>query len=287
MKTSQQWYEHYRQNLQVLRIDWSLQPAITKKERESILASLQAWQLGETSEGKNLLHASRLYAAGIGDSYYPKAVELFIREEQKHGNNLGKYLDAIGEPRIKKDWGDSLFRRIRYFNASMELWTLAVITVESTAQIFYQSLKDATGCRLLQQICTDILIDEAAHIDFQRERFVIIFKNKNAFSRFFSYYFYRLFFFSTILVVWFAHKKAFRAGGNDFGKYWKKMKHKFQKTIGKLPGSIVSPDPSKHDTTTHNDAVPFTGAADAQNCTAIHSHVQEEKTIRLNDGAAA
>jgi hypothetical protein len=35
----------------------------------------------------------------------------------------------------------------------METWTLAVIVVESAAQIFYQSLKDATGCRLLKQIC--------------------------------------------------------------------------------------------------------------------------------------
>jgi hypothetical protein len=52
----------------------------------------------------------------------------------------------------------------------MELWTVAVIIVESTAQIFYQALKDATKCTLLKQICTDILIDEAYHITFQTER---------------------------------------------------------------------------------------------------------------------
>lgn len=234
MKTSEQWLEHFRQNLKEQRIDWTLDPDIKDHELKNILASLQAWQLGETSEGKNLLHASTLYARSINDVHYPEAVKLFIKEEQKHGNNLGKYLDLIDQPRIKKDWGDSLFRYIRYFNSSMELWTLAVITVESTAQIFYQSLKSATECKLLKQICTDILIDEAAHIDFQFERFLTIYESKSKTSRFFRYNFYKLFYFSTILVVWFAHKKAFKAGGNSFNKYWLKMSLKFKKTIGKF-----------------------------------------------------
>jgi hypothetical protein len=234
MRTSQEWFDHFEKNLKVKRVDWEILPAINKEEMTKILSSLQAWQLGETSEGKNLLHASTLYAEKIGDPVYPQAVSLFIKEEQKHGNNLGKYLDLIGQPRIKKDWGDSLFRKIRYFNASMELWTLAVITVESTAQVFYQSLKNATGCVLLKQICTDILIDEASHIDFQFERFFIIYRNKSIASRTFARAFYALFYFSTILVVWMAHRKAFNAGGNSFKRYWSKMTLKYKKTIGKL-----------------------------------------------------
>lgn len=278
MKTSEQWLEHYRQNLREQRVDWSLSPAITQKELEPILPSLQAWQLGETSDGKNLLHASTKYAIKIGDEYYPKAVELFIKEEQKHGNNLGKYLDAIGQPRIKKDWGDSLFRKIRYYNSSMELWTLAVITVESTAQIFYQSLKDATSCTLLKQICTDILIDEASHIDFQYERFYTIYHSKSKMSRRFSFYFYKFFYFSTILVVWFAHKKAFKAGNNNFKRYWMKMGLKFKKTIARLKDTSVSqPDNSKHDTPYKKAPLTIIGIADAQNRIAIDPDVQKKQ----------
>lgn len=246
MKTSQEWLEHFGQNFKKQRVDWKLKPCITEAELNEVLKSLQAWQLGETSEGKNLMHASSKYAQKIGDGYYPEAVKLFIKEEQKHGNNLGIYLDLIGRPRIKKDWGDSMFRRIRYFNSSMELWTLAVITVESTAQIFYQSLKDATGCVLLKQICRDILIDEAFHIDFQLERFKIIYQNKSRFSRLLSYYFYTLFYFSTILVVWFAHKKAFKAGNNNFKRYWAKMNLKFNKTIARLNEVTVLSVQNKH-----------------------------------------
>src|SRR5215213_2226155 len=136
MNTSKKWMEHFKSNAMEQRINWGLVPGISEKEVVVILPSMQAWQLGETSDGSHLLRASGIYAKRIGDPDYVGAVRLFIKEEQKHGNNLGKYLDAIKKPRIKNNWGDSLFRKVRYFNTSMELWTLAVITVESTAQIF-------------------------------------------------------------------------------------------------------------------------------------------------------
>ncbi len=234
MNTSQHWYLHFKNNLTIQRVDWNIQPSLTDEERHNILSSLQAWQLGETSDGTHLMRAAMKYSRKIGDPDYPKAVELFIKEEQKHGHNLGRYLDLIGEQRVSHNWGDTLFRKIRYFNSSMELWTLAVITVESAAQIFYQALKNATQCTLLKQICTDILIDEAKHIDFQQERLEIINAQKNPISRFIEYYFYILFYFTTISVIWMAHRKLFKAGGLTFTQYIRKMMFKFRKTIVRL-----------------------------------------------------
>jgi hypothetical protein len=234
MKSSQEWVSYFSENLTIKRINWNQPASINQQELKTILKSLQAWQLAETSDGKNLIRASSSYAKKIEDPFYIKAVQLFIKEEQKHGNNLGTYLDFIKQPRIKKNWGDSLFRKVRYLNNSMEWWTLAVITVESTAQIFYQSLKDATGCKLLKEICTDILIDEAAHIQFQQQRLAIIFKSKSIFSRRIAYYCYKYFYLVVSLIVWFAHRKLFKAGGNDFKKYYRKMKFKSVKTIGRL-----------------------------------------------------
>jgi hypothetical protein len=233
MITSKKWIEHFASNAMEQRVNWNLVPTISEKEVAIILPSMQAWQLGETSDGSHLLRASAIYSRKIGDPDYVNAVSLFIKEEQKHGNNLGKYLDAIKKPRINKNWGDSLFRKIRYFNTSMELWTLAVITVESTAQIFYQCLKDATECTLLKQICADILIDEAYHIDFQTERLAIIFNDKSLIGRLLVRNLYTFFFFATSLVVWAAHKKLFTAGGVTFKKYMKKMKFKYIKTINR------------------------------------------------------
>ncbi len=197
MKASNTWIEHFRANAREIRVNWEQAPQITLQETSSILHSLQAWQLGETSDGAHLIKAASRYAKKISDPDYVEAVRLFIKEEQKHGNNLGRYLDAIGQPRIQQNWGDTLFRKIRYFNTSMEIWTLAVITVESAAQVFYQSLKDATGCFLLKQICTYILIDEAYHIDFQTERMQVLFENGHPAGKLLRRYFYSLFFFST------------------------------------------------------------------------------------------
>jgi hypothetical protein len=234
MKTSSDWVSHFGENLKKERIDWQTEINLKPAERNAILKSLQAWQLGETSDGSHLLKAARRYADKTHDMIYPLAVELFIKEEQKHGNNLGRYLDLIGEKRVQKDWGDSLFRKIRYHNNSMELWTLAVITVESTAQIFYQSLKNATDCPLLKQICTDILIDEAAHIEFQQQRMQTIYHATNPATRLLRFWAYAFFYYATVSVVWFAHRRAFAAGGNGFFRYLRKMRFKFRRTFGKL-----------------------------------------------------
>ena len=234
MKTSKQWITHFEANATQERVDWNQIPGISQKEISCILPSLQAWQLGETSDGKHLVQASTKYANRIQDIEYVQAVKLFIKEEQKHGNNLGKYLDLIGKPRVKQNWGDTLFRKIRYFNTSMEIWTLAVITVESAAQVFYQALKDATGCKLLKQVCTDILIDEAYHIDFQSERMDIIYHDKDTRLQYLSRLVYPVFFFATALVIWFAHQRTFKAGGIRFGRYIRKMKYKYVKTLHKI-----------------------------------------------------
>ena len=244
LNTSKEWFNYFNHNLEQKRIDWTIPPTITKAELKSVLKSLQAWQLGETSDGSNLIAASIQFAKKINDPYYVDAMRLFIKEEQKHGNNLGRYLDVINEPRIKKNWGDTLFRKVRYLNTSMQWWTIAVLTVESAAQIFYQCLNDASNCKLLQQICTDILIDEAPHIQFQQQRLQAIIQLKSNSNKWFSLILYKIFFYCTSFVVWLAHKKLFKAGGVNFKKYSMKMKSKYDKTIGRLDtcDNITNPE---------------------------------------------
>ncbi len=229
--TSTFWRNHFQENLTHQRINWELEPILKDEERQEILYSLKAWQLGETSDGSQLLRAAEQYARKINDPNYVEAIRYFIKEEQKHGNNLGRYLDLIGEQRAKSDWGDTLFRKVRHLNTSMELWTLTVIIVESAAQVFYQCLHDATECNLLRAICADILVDEAHHIKFQNERFYTIFESKGFYRRAISLVLYGALFFGTIHAVWFGHRKVFKAGGVDFGDFMRQMCYKFFGTI--------------------------------------------------------
>ncbi len=231
IQSSASWKNHFTFNLTKQRVDWTVAPAIMDEQKQNILYSLKAWQLGETSDGRHLLAAARKYAVAVNDPDYVGAVELFIREEQKHGNNLGRYIDLLGEQRPKKDWGDTLFRKIRYFMTSMELWTITVIIVESAAQIFYKALHDASGCKLLKSICNDILIDEAHHIKFQNERLLLIFRRKAFYNKVITVGFYGLLFFGTIHAIWYGHRKAFIAGGLNKSDFMQQMYHKFFRSM--------------------------------------------------------
>ena len=167
----------------------------------------------------------------MDDPHYVDAIKLFIQEEQKHGENLGKYLDLVGEKRIQSNWGDRIFRTIRHLNSSMEVWTITVIIVENAALVYYQAISDAVNCVLLRSICRDILMDEGHHIKFQNERLFSIFQSKGIYARAFAVTWYCILFFATIHAIWFAHSKAFKAGGIDMNRFMRQMYHKFFYTI--------------------------------------------------------
>ncbi|MDF5709615.1 MAG: hypothetical protein PUP90_18620 [Nostoc sp. S4] len=92
--------------------------------------------MGETSDGLHLLAASKNYAQAIQDFKYIDVIELFIKEEQRHGGDLGRFLDLAGIPRLQRNWGDTLFRKIRYAIPTMEIWTTPVIMVETLALVY-------------------------------------------------------------------------------------------------------------------------------------------------------
>ncbi len=138
--------------------------ALTPRERKTIVRSMQAWQLGETSEGAHLIRVTTAYThESIMTPDYIIPMKQFIKEEQKHGNNLGRYLDIIGEKENQKNWGDTLFRKARYFNSSLEMWTITVLVVESTAQVWSRPGPERRyRLRIAEANLQNILIDEAA-----------------------------------------------------------------------------------------------------------------------------
>ena len=127
---SAQWVEHYEANAAGLRpIPWELGACVTPDELSAIAPSLRAWQLGETSDGSRLLAAAARYADSIGDPNFVGAVRLFIAEEQRHGAELGRFLELAGVELAGADWGDTLFRAIRYAWPSLEVWATPVVMI--------------------------------------------------------------------------------------------------------------------------------------------------------------
>lgn len=241
--SSREWRNHFLESLKEQRVDWQLPSALNVNRDRKLVRSLQAWQRGETSDGSHLLRAAAKYAKRQNDPDYLEAIRLFIREEQKHGENLGKYLDTIGAPRLGFDLGDWLFRRVRYFNGSIEIWTITVIIVEMYAQFYYAALSKAANCPLLTDICKDILIDEAHHIRFQAERLGTIIQGRSYLAGRATRLFYRFIFGIVTPAVWIGHGLVFRQAGIDYRQYHRKASRRFARILKRL-GSVSLTEPT-------------------------------------------
>jgi hypothetical protein len=221
-RSGSEWLDWYRTNAARVRpVPWETGAGISLSERLAIGRSLQGWQLGETSDGRHLRAVAVAFAARVGDPDYVTAVDLFIREEQRHGELLGRFLDLAGIGRRSFDWGDCLFRIARYGLTSMETWTTPVIMVETLATIYYAAIRRATGSPVLWAVCTQILADEGPHLRFQCERLARIYRRRSRPGFRITMMIHRVAFATIVLLVWIGHRSALRAGGLGFRSYWR------------------------------------------------------------------
>ncbi|QEL15690.1 ferritin-like domain-containing protein [Limnoglobus roseus] len=220
--SSAQWVAYFRENAAAHRpIPWESGTGATAAEVAEIAPSLRSWQLGETSDGRQLLVAAHRYAAAANDPDFVEAIRLFIGEEQRHGELLGRFLDLAGVGRAATTWGDSFFRAARHALPSMEVWATPVVMVEVHAMVYYNAIRRATPSPVLRAICEQILADEVPHIRFQCERLAVLHRRRLRVFRGLTTAFHEAFFLAITLAVWAGHRRALRAGGYNFGRYWK------------------------------------------------------------------
>lgn len=222
VRTSAEWVSYFEANAARLRATpWHLGDQHMEPGFSQIAASLRGWQLGETSDGSHLLAAARSYAERLGDPTFLDAVRLFIREEQRHGEDLGRCLDLAGVPRAERNWGDSCFRAVRYARPSMETWATPVVMVETHAMVYYDAIRRATASPVLRAVCRQILADEVPHLRFQCERLAILHRERPAGAYALTMLLHRILFAGITLAVWVGHARVFRAAGIGFGKFWR------------------------------------------------------------------
>jgi hypothetical protein len=220
--TAARWHAYFLANLaRCGPIPWERGAEVTPDELEPIVRSLQGWQLGETSDGHHLRAAAARYAEQVGEPDYLGAVELFIREEQRHGELLGRFLDLAGAGRRAADWGDRLFRAARYCLTDMEAWTTPVVMVETLALVYYNAIRRATGSAVLRALCRQILADEVPHLRFQCERLAALFRRRPRLGFLLTMLAHRLCFAAVVALVWAGHRRALRAGGYGWRRYWR------------------------------------------------------------------
>ena len=216
----QLWYDHFREHREKPdALPWQEAYRLNVHEFGFVARSIQQFQLGEWARGRGFLQRARAHLAFAADSWFVPALELFIAEEQEHSCILGRFLDREGIPRLKSDWADGIFRRLRKL-AGLEACATVLVTAEVLAIPFYQALRDATGSRLLRAICVRILCDEAAHLNYQALTLGLIHRRLSARARASRSRFHLILFRSTALVLWLQHGRVFRAAGWDFQRFW-------------------------------------------------------------------
>jgi hypothetical protein len=214
---------------------------LTAEERKAVAASVQTFQLGESGQGRHILRVAREYALQSGDERYAEAMQLFIREEQRHGEYLGSFLDAEGIPRIEKQWTNWVFYWLRHL-VGLELTITILLTAELIAMVYYAALREATASAALKSICDRILKDEAAHIRFQTDRLALLRSGRAWWKVRLLALLERCFFRGTCVAVWWTHCKVFKAAGIAHREFIFRATRELRRAQRLMdPRSIVAP----------------------------------------------
>ena len=245
--SSAEWCAHFEGSASLPdEVPWESAVRLTEAERRAVAASIQEFQLGESSEGRHLHAAARAHAASTGDHAYARAIAAFIREEQRHARGFGRFLAGEGIPLRRHSWPDAVFRQLRR-GVGLETTVCVLLTAELIAQVYYAALRDATQSPTLRALCGRILRDEAAHVRFQAERIAML-RAGHAPSRvWLAQAGQRALFAGAVLVVWWGHRSALTRGGFPFRRYWRQCWERFASaaaTMVPAPTATAAPEPA-------------------------------------------
>lgn len=237
--TSIGWIVYFQRNkTNLIPIPWETLSEITPEERQAVGKSIQIFQRGESGEGLHFLKCAERYAHKIGDSEYVPALRLFIQEEQRHAADLARVLDALGLPRLERDWTDSCFRWLRH-RAGLDLTISTLLTAEVLAMVYYAALAKATSSPALHTLCRQILRDEVMHIRFQTRRLFELRENQSKGVRKLKLFLQTALFDVTSLVLWSTHHPVFRAAKVSFRDYRRQCRREWGKARELIEKKIV------------------------------------------------
>lgn len=227
LRSSRDWYEYFQRNARDrIEIPWERGAEISDAERDAIAASVQEFQLGESSDGRRSLAIARRYAEKSGDPDYPEALTLFFREEGMHAEMLARFLGLAGLPLLTHAWRDSAFRHLRRcFN--LEVLLLFLLVAELIAKVYYRALRAATRSEVLRRICSQILRDEKPHVQFHLERLARMRRDRPRWLNRLTVEAHRILFLAVCFIVWLKHGRAMRRGGFGWRRYWRHCRREF------------------------------------------------------------
>jgi hypothetical protein len=221
------WYRHFDQRShEVSALPWHDNYSLSAAERLAVAHSIQQFQLGEWARGRGFRRRASQHFALANDPWFLPSLDRFIHEEQTHSDILGRFLDQQQIRQLSSHWLDRVFRRLRKLGG-LDVCAAVLVTAEVLAMPFYQALRDATHSTLLRAICAKILIDEAAHLNYQGLTLGLIRRGLTDRAKVVRAACHRALFAGTALILWHQHRRVFHAVGWSFFRYWNEAERWF------------------------------------------------------------
>lgn len=228
MKKFESWRIHFANNKPY--VNWKETHVLSKDELSAIYKSIRVFQKGESSEAKNLLKKASDYVSDQEDQSYFPALQQFIYEENRHSDELGRFMKLHNIPKLEEHWEDNLFRGLRKWS-NLEGSINVLLTAEIMSGSFYNAMFCCTQSNLLKQICTNILVDEDKHIAFQSISLAMFYKKRNFLQRQLMHATRAVFLCGSISLVWVLHRAIFKKAHYTFGEFFSECFATFERTI--------------------------------------------------------
>ena len=228
--SNKDWIRYFLENLdRDPNIPWSDVPTLSREERDAVIESIKIFQLGESGEGKHFIACARTWVDAGGDSDYMEALRLFINEEHQHSTWLASFLQQENTELLTRQWSDRCFRFLRHL-AGLRTSIVVLLTAEYLAQVYYLALHRATDSPTLKAICRRVLRDEQSHVIFQQQNADRLTTHWSNLRRRLVGSFERFLLQIAMRVVWYDHRKVFKAAGMSWREFQGRVMRRLQNT---------------------------------------------------------
>ncbi len=140
------------------------QIVLDEQLRDPLIKSLQKFQIGETGDGKHL----RKFASRTANQDYMQCVDLFVKEEQTHGQVLAEVLRSLNATVLNWHWTDIAFIALRRL-CGLKTELFIILIAEIIGKCFYKCVSDNINDEKLSNVFAVIVCDEIAHLRFHCE----------------------------------------------------------------------------------------------------------------------
>lgn len=204
---SKKWLNYFEENRKTqaaIRLPEKIE--LPESMRLPLIRSLQRFQIGETGDGRHL----KKFASRVEDIHYLQCVNLFVREEQVHGQILAEVILSMDGSLLSWHWTDLAFIALRrLFGLKTEIFIILI--AEIIGKCFYRLIAEKVEDQLIANAFAVIVCDEIGHLRFHCEFLQL---QMSKFSRLLKkavHSFWMLIFFAAVVVFVFDHRRTLLA----------------------------------------------------------------------------